>query len=82
MGFFKLDVILPKLAHKFFYTLGEVSYGVYLIHPIVILVVKKFFPTLGFFAKFGIVVILTMLFSVISFQYFEKFFMNLARQMK
>lgn len=82
IGFFKLDIILPKLMHQFLYILGEVSYGVYLIHPIVILVVKKFFPTLDFLVQLGIVVILTMLFSIISFQYFEKFFMNLARQTK
>lgn len=82
IGFFKLDIILPKFAHKVFYMLGEVSYGVYLIHPIVILVVKKFLPTLGFFMQFGIVVLLTLLCSVISFKYFEKFFMSLARKTK
>lgn len=82
IGFFKLDMILPKFVHKVFYTLGEVSYGVYLIHPIVILMVKKFLPTLGLFTQFGIVITVTMLCSIVSFQYFEKFFMNLARKTK
>lgn len=67
--------------------LGKISYGIYMYHMIIVHLVlfvalklnfaDKFSPTTLFFILYSIIISLTLLFSHISFKYFEKFFLKL-----
>lgn len=75
------------LNNQFITYLGKISYGIYVYHAIVIqligLIYLKFFANLGVnyyvtVVLYNIVVlIVTVFISHVSYQYFEKFFMNL-----
>ena len=86
ISFYKMTFTLPKFIHKPLTLLGEASYSVYLLHPIVYSVTGI---TLAFSSKhlfhssepvrIIISVISTLIISYFVFQYFEKFFINLGR---
>jgi exopolysaccharide production protein ExoZ len=87
LSLYKLNLTLPKFVHKPLVLLGEASYSVYLIHPIIYAVVgfsndyiesqgiNRFSETyrllLSFFS--------TLLVSYFVYQYFEKYFMRLGK---
>lgn len=82
LSFFKLTLRLPMFIHKPLTLLGEASYSVYLLHPIV-------YGIIGFSsryihysepAKLTTSVIITLISSYITYEYFEKFFMRLGRK--
>jgi peptidoglycan/LPS O-acetylase OafA/YrhL len=67
--------------------LGEISYSVYMLHPIVhrtilypINYVREHFFQIPESVRFALAVILTLLISYFVYQYFEKFFIRLGKQ--
>jgi len=87
--FYKLTFKFPEFIHKPLTLLGEASYSVYLLHPIVWALTSFVF---GLFSKYifnfpvGARIILsvlsTLIISYYVYQYFEKYFMNLGRTSK
>lgn len=78
---YKLAFTLPNIVHKPLSTLGEASYSLYLIHPLVfgatVFALKELLPSAG-------VVIIAIVFSLIaswiSYRFFETYFMRLGRR--
>ena len=87
--FYKLNYKLPNIIHLPLILLGEASYSVYLLHPIVFNIVdileykfgRHFYP-LSRWGKVTVTIVLTLLFSYLVFRYFEKFFMQLGKKVK
>lgn len=82
IAFYKLNYQMPDFIHKPFTLLGESSYSIYLIHPLVIKINKM---VLGDFSVpyhniVIISIILTLMLSYFTYNYFEKFFMQLGRK--
>lgn len=87
--FYKLTFKFPKFIHNPLTFLGEASYSVYLVHPIVwaltTIAIKKYniyFPDLPKSGRFIIAVISTLVISHFVYQYFEKYFMKLGHSSK
>lgn len=94
LGFYKLSIKLPIIIHKPLTLLGEMSYSIYLLHPIV----WKFFNDLifnsqnreykniigGGYADYQVVMCLTItiIISYYVYKYFELYFMRLGRKIK
>lgn len=88
-GFFKLHYKFPKIIDRPLALLGEASYSVYLLHPIVFSIFSKvsvqfsthnlYFPT---WVKLLLSVSVTLLSSYYVYQYFEKYFMRIGRSKK
>jgi exopolysaccharide production protein ExoZ len=82
-SFYKLSLKFPFFIHKPLTILGESSYSVYLLHPIVFKVVefisKKIFniPD-NFLVIFSIIITLGI--SYFTYEYFEKFFINFGKR--
>lgn len=88
-GFYKMKVELPAVLLKPFTLLGEGSYSVYLIHPLVFLLTKWginfFFRKLHFgtvppVLTISAAVCITLVVSYFVYEYYEKYFMRLGRQ--
>ncbi len=81
MFFYKLNYKFPEIIHKPFTLLGESSYSVYLLHPIVFtlsnLCLKEVIHNSAHLMYLAI--ILTFILSYFSYNYFEKLFMKLGR---
>jgi exopolysaccharide production protein ExoZ len=84
--FYKLSYQVPTFIHKPLLWLGEVSYSLYLIHPIVIRINRKFLehyfidlPSIKITSMF-VCIIITLVLSYFSYNYLEKFFMKLGRK--
>ena len=83
--FYKMTFKFPVFIHKPLTLLGEASYSVYLLHPLVYIFIgfvnKKIthYPDL---IKLLISVILTLVVSYFTYEYFEKYFMKLGRKTK
>ncbi|HWY12588.1 MAG TPA: acyltransferase family protein, partial [Bacteroidia bacterium] len=67
--------------------LGKISYGIYVIHPLVIFFLYKgLFPYInaegvsGFVMVYALVLIMTILLSHLSYEYFEKYFLKLKEK--
>lgn len=89
VGFYKLTIQLPAIVHKPLTLLGEASYSVYLLHPIIWNIVSlllKFInyktATIPTYVIISFSVILTLICSYFVYQYFEKFFMRLGGRKK
>lgn len=86
-GFYKLSLELPGVLHKSLTYLGEASYSVYMLHPIVYAVTGV---GLGFVAKklfavsewviFPVAIIGTLIISYFVYYYFEKYFMKFGKR--
>lgn len=83
--FFKLPFQFPKFIHKPLTLLGEVSYSVYLLHPIVYNLIGIFrrhtfhFPES---VRLVLSILITLIISYFVYQYFEKYFMKLGQTRK
>lgn len=86
-GFYKLQVHLPAILERPLTMLGEASYSVYLLHPIVYAFTGtafgyaathffRFPESVRVFSSFA----LTLVFSYLTYVYFEKYFMRLGHQ--
>ena len=84
--FYKLTFKFPQFIHKPFTLLGEASYSVYLLHPIVWALtgsVSGLFSIYIFYfpvsARLILSVLSTLIISYFVYQYFEKYFMKLEQ---
>lgn len=83
LSFYKLSIQLPNLIHKPLTFLGESSYSVYLIHPIVYSVVgflSNSFFSFSSHTKLILSILTTLILSYFTYEYFEKYFMKLGRK--
>lgn len=85
IGFYKLSIQLPMFVHKPLTILGEASYSIYLLHPIVWKLTNIGLRNLseqGFeippFVSLPLSAFLTVFISYYVYQYFEKYFMKLG----
>ncbi|MCU0421875.1 MAG: acyltransferase [Bacteroidia bacterium] len=71
--------------HKPLFFIGETSYGIYLYHPIVFIVVKRLLlhisPNLDFNLKIILSIIITLMVSFVSYKYMEKPISGLAKKL-
>ena len=85
VGFYKFDYKFPWLAHNPLILLGEASYSVYLLHPLVYSVIdivnNKYIHLNSFYVIF-ISIVLTLILSYISYNYFELYFIRLNKKKK
>jgi exopolysaccharide production protein ExoZ len=87
--FYKSSFKFPKFIHNPLILLGEASYSVYLLHPIVWVLTGFFSKLFGKYifcfpvsARLILSVLLTLIISYYVYQYFEKYFMKLGRTNK
>ncbi len=77
---FKLSFKFPEFIHKPLALLGEASYSLYLLHPIIYKITGgqdlNNHPSI----KISLSIILTLIISYLTYGYFEKFFMKLAKR--
>lgn len=78
---------IPNIIHRPFSLLGEASYSVYLLHPLVYQIVSKmvainnrYFYEVSSSIKLFIALSITLVLSYLVYEYFEKYFMKLARK--
>lgn len=84
-GFYKLTLKLPIVIHKPLTLLGEASYSVYLLHPVVYNLVKIFKHHIIDFSESVQLILsvsLTLVVSYFTYEFFEKYFMRLGKQIK
>ena len=85
ISFFKTTIRLPEMVHRPLVLLGEASYSVYLLHPIVYRVVRaglgklEVVTPLPDYIRPVIAVLATLIVSYFVFTYIEKFFFRLYR---
>lgn len=81
-GTYKLSLNAANIYHVPLIFLGEASYSVYLLHPIVYKGGKMFFERLGWDVGYliPIGIVITLIASWIVYNYFEKYFMRLGRK--
>lgn len=87
--FYKLTFKFPDFIHKPLTLLGEASYSVYLLHPIIwaltggaMTLFSKYFFHFPLSVKLIISVLMTLIISYFVYQHFEKYFMKLGRTTK
>ena len=87
IGFYKINFRLPGIVNRGLKMLGEASYSVYLLHPIVhrltgflIAYISQHFIHLPERVRFIAAVIFTLVGSYFVYQYFEKFFIRLGKK--
>jgi peptidoglycan/LPS O-acetylase OafA/YrhL len=87
LGFYKTTALFPAFINKPLTLLGEASYSVYLLHPLVFTVLNYIFnlPALQFFnfpipVRLVICIAITLVFSYFVYEKFEKYFMRLGHQ--
>ncbi len=84
--FLHQNISYPVFLNRFFSFLGEISYSIYLLHPIVISTITFFwYRYFNTGAQIDVILvcfslILTIISSYISYRYFEKYFMKLAKK--
>lgn len=83
ISFYKLKFSLPSFLHKPLTLLGEASYSVYLLHPIIWSIINwgnrhvfKLSPMLNI----SICIVATLISSNFIYKYFEKYFMKFGRR--
>lgn len=86
-SFFKLRLKLPRLVHIPLITLGEASYSVYLLHPIIwyFTGVALDYTSAHFFIvpptiKIPLAILSTLIISQLVYVYFEKYFMRVGQR--
>lgn len=87
--FYKLTLKFPEFIHKPLTILGEASYSVYLLHPIVWTLTdiatglfSKYIFYFPLSARLILSVLLTLIISFYVYEYFEKYFMRIGRTTK
>jgi peptidoglycan/LPS O-acetylase OafA/YrhL len=86
IGQIRIKNRIINLERKIFDFLGKISYGIYVIHPILIFLFSKIFIKLNVPALFNYMIVyisllcMTIFFSYLSYTYFEKYFLTLKRK--
>jgi peptidoglycan/LPS O-acetylase OafA/YrhL len=81
LGFYKLEVTTIQLIFsKFLSNLGEATYGIYLIHPIIFLYITRFF-NLAAYLNILLTIILTILISNLLYYFYEKPFIKIGKRL-
>lgn len=78
LGFYKLEINLSLWFSKPFANLGEATYGVYLLHPIIFIFVNKIIANP--IACILITSIITIIAANISYRFYEKTFIKLGKK--
>lgn len=85
-SFFKSEIRVPNFIHHPLTLIGESSYSIYLLHPIIFKLTaialgisSKYFFDFGDLSRFIITIIATLITSHFVYQYFEKHYMKLGR---
>jgi len=84
LAFFKCAPTLPKFIGDKFEQLGVATYGVYLLHPIVMEFTRSVFRWLGWQVKYLptlTAVGLTIVFALLTYEYFEAPITNLGKRL-
>ncbi|MGD3146038.1 acyltransferase family protein [Acinetobacter baumannii] len=78
LGFYKLRLNLPSLVTRPFASLGEATYGVYLLHPVVYIFTNHFFENtiLCVISTVGI----TLIAAFLSYNFYEKRFIIIGKK--
>ncbi|MBL0033173.1 MAG: acyltransferase [Bacteroidetes bacterium] len=77
---------LIPLENRTFDFLGKISYGIYVIHPLVIFFAEKFIvkfsnvEVINYLTVYLIIVASTITLAYVSYNYFEKYFLNLKHK--
>jgi len=84
ISFYKIDLTLPNFIDKPLSLLGEASYSVYLLHPIVLAIVQIICKGLNIPGLYIIAVsiVLTLVISYFVYKYFEKYFIKKGNNFK
>jgi peptidoglycan/LPS O-acetylase OafA/YrhL len=80
--FYKISVKPPRLIHNTLKLLGEMSYSIYLLHPIIWILMGRIGVYYCYFSepvRLVSSVIVTLIMSYFVYKYFEKYFMKRAR---
>jgi peptidoglycan/LPS O-acetylase OafA/YrhL len=79
-SFNKRDIL--KWLPTWFSYLGQISYGLYLLHPIALFLIYLFLPASLriFWIQFPLVVVLTIVLSALSYHFFESNFLRLKQK--
>lgn len=82
--FYKTTYELPQILHKPLSILGEASYSVYLLHPIVWLAMKRVLDKTGIelplIIKLILPIVTTLIGSYMIYIYFEKYFVKVGKR--
>ncbi len=78
LGFYKLTLNIPSLLSKPLANLGEATYGVYLLHPIVFFVVSKLISNP--FLCIALTMVSTVVAANLSYQFYEKKFIKIGKR--
>lgn len=83
LSFYKSNFILPGYLHRPLATLGEISYSVYLLHPLAFsitsIILNKFVPQYSKNLQLPLSVIFTLVASYFVYHSIEVYFMKLGR---
>ena len=82
LSIYKITKNLPQIIHQPVSSLGEMSYSVYLIHPIIWKIFNLFYNSEIKIEKIAYMMIITLIISYFVYTYFEKVFMKLGRNIK
>ncbi|HAV5699790.1 TPA: acyltransferase [Acinetobacter baumannii] len=79
LGFYKLEVTLPEWITKPFANLGEATYGVYLLHPVIYIFTNKLIANP--YLCIATTVCITIVAANISYQFYEKRFIKIGKKL-
>jgi exopolysaccharide production protein ExoZ len=82
-SFFKMDYVLPKWISLPLSKLGEATYSIYLLHPLVwtsVLLFSKYGVNLSTPVKICLAIPLTVIVSYVSYVTFERYFINKGKK--
>ena len=82
LSIYKITKNLPQIIHQPLSSLGEMSYSVYLIHPIIWKIFNLFYNSEIKIEKIAYMMIITLIISYFVYTYFEKVFMKLGKNIK
>lgn len=84
ISFYKIDIQVPNFIDKPLSLLGEASYSVYLLHPIVLGIVQIICKRLNIsgFYIIAMSIVLTLIISYFVYKYFEKYFIRRGNNLK
>ncbi|MEJ8756033.1 acyltransferase [Pontibacter sp. H259] len=79
---YKLPVTLPRVLHVPLHTLGEISYALYLLHPLVYKLVKFVARQYGFapWVTILVAIVITVIASQLVYRYYEQRFVKLGQK--